>query len=57
MCAVLCAPPIPRPAQALAGEAVRLGADLVRGVTDVRVQAGTRPSISYRDRSEKQVAR
>jgi 2-polyprenyl-6-methoxyphenol hydroxylase-like FAD-dependent oxidoreductase len=39
----------PRGCQALADEAVRLGADLVRGVTDVRVQTGTRPSVAYRN--------
>jgi 2-polyprenyl-6-methoxyphenol hydroxylase-like FAD-dependent oxidoreductase len=38
--------------QQLAGEAVRLGADLVSGVTDVRVQAGTRPSVTYRNGTE-----
>jgi menaquinone-9 beta-reductase len=42
----------PRSCQALADEAVRLGADLVRGVTGVRVQAGTRPSIAYRNGAE-----
>jgi menaquinone-9 beta-reductase len=42
----------PRACQALADEAVRLGADLVRGCTGVRVQAGARPSIAYRDGSE-----
>jgi 2-polyprenyl-6-methoxyphenol hydroxylase-like FAD-dependent oxidoreductase len=39
----------PRGCQALADEAVRLGADLVHGVTDVRVQTGTRPSVAYRN--------
>ena len=42
----------PGACQALADEAVRLGADLVCGVTDVRVQAGTRPSIAYRNGTE-----
>jgi 2-polyprenyl-6-methoxyphenol hydroxylase-like FAD-dependent oxidoreductase len=42
----------PQACQALAGEAVRLGADLVCGVTDVRVQAGPRPSIAYRNGTE-----
>jgi 2-polyprenyl-6-methoxyphenol hydroxylase-like FAD-dependent oxidoreductase len=42
----------PRACQALADEAERLGADVVRGVSDVRVQAGTRPSIAYRNGSE-----
>jgi hypothetical protein len=36
----------PRACQALADEAMRLGADLVRGVIDLAVQAGTRPSIA-----------
>ncbi len=45
----------PEACQALADEAVRLGAGLVCGVTDVRVQAGTRPSITYRNGSEMQV--
>jgi menaquinone-9 beta-reductase len=34
---------------------VRVGANLVRGVTEVRVQAGTRPSMAYRNSSEVQV--
>ena len=37
----------PQACQALADEAVRLGAKLVRGVTEVRIQAGTRPSVTY----------
>jgi 2-polyprenyl-6-methoxyphenol hydroxylase-like FAD-dependent oxidoreductase len=37
----------PEACQALADEAVRLGAELVCGVTEVSVQAGTRPSIAY----------
>jgi 2-polyprenyl-6-methoxyphenol hydroxylase-like FAD-dependent oxidoreductase len=37
----------PQACQALADEAVRLGAKLVCGVTEVRVQAGTRPSVTY----------
>lgn len=45
----------PEACQTLADEAVRLGAGLVRGVTDVRVQAGTRPSITDRNGSEMQV--
>jgi menaquinone-9 beta-reductase len=39
----------PQACQTLADEAVRLGTELVRGVTDVHVQAGTRPSIAYRN--------
>jgi 2-polyprenyl-6-methoxyphenol hydroxylase-like FAD-dependent oxidoreductase len=38
--------------QALADEAVRLGADLVSGVTHLRVQAGARPSVTYRNGTE-----
>jgi menaquinone-9 beta-reductase len=45
----------PAACRALADEAVRMGAELVRGVTEVRVQAGSRPSIAYRDGSEIQV--
>jgi menaquinone-9 beta-reductase len=37
----------PEACQALADEAVRLGAELVCGVTDVRVQPGTRPLVTY----------
>jgi menaquinone-9 beta-reductase len=52
----VCAAPLcashPRVCQALGDEAVRLGADLACGVTDVRVQAGTRPSIAYRNGTE-----
>jgi 2-polyprenyl-6-methoxyphenol hydroxylase-like FAD-dependent oxidoreductase len=45
----------PGACQALAGEAVRLGAELVRGVGEVRVQAGARPSVTYLNGSEMQV--
>jgi len=45
----------PRACQAIAGEAVRLGAELVRGVGEVRVQAGARPSVTYLNGSEMQV--
>jgi menaquinone-9 beta-reductase len=45
----------PHACQALAGEAVRLGAQLVRGVTEVRVQAGARPSVTYLNGTEMQV--
>ncbi len=45
----------PQACQALADEAVRLGADLVRGVAEVRVQAGIRPSIAYRNGADMQV--
>ena len=45
----------PQACQALADEAVRLGAKLVCGVTEVRVQAGTRPSVTYLNGTEMQV--
>jgi 2-polyprenyl-6-methoxyphenol hydroxylase-like FAD-dependent oxidoreductase len=45
----------PQACQALAGEAVRLGAELVRGVGDVRVQPGARPSVTYLNGTETQV--
>jgi menaquinone-9 beta-reductase len=45
----------PGACQALAGEAVRRGAELVRGVTEVRVQAGARPSVTYLNGTEMQV--
>lgn len=45
----------PGACQALAGEAVRLGAELVRGVGDVRIQAGARPSVTYLNGTERQV--
>lgn len=41
--------------QALADEAVRLGAERVCGVTEVRVRPGTRPSVAYRNGTEMQV--
>ena len=37
----------PRTCQALAEDAVRSGAELVRGVAEVRVQTGRRPSITF----------
>jgi menaquinone-9 beta-reductase len=45
----------PQACQALAGEAVRLGAELVRGVREVRVQAGARPSVAYLNGTETRV--
>jgi len=45
----------PQACQALADEAVSLGAKLVCGVTEVRVQAGTRPSVTYLNGTEMQV--
>lgn len=42
----------PKSCQALADEAVHAGAELVRGVTEVRVHAGTRPAIAFRDGAE-----
>src|SRR5271165_3026336 len=45
----------PQACQALADEAVRLGTKLVCGVTEVRVQAGTRPSVTYLNGTEMQV--
>jgi menaquinone-9 beta-reductase len=45
----------PQASQALADEAVCLGTKLVRGVTEVRVQAGTRPSVTYLNGTEMQV--
>jgi len=45
----------PQACQALADAAVRLGAKLVCGVTEVRVQAGTRPSVTYLNGTEMQV--
>jgi menaquinone-9 beta-reductase len=54
VCGPLCASH-PQACQALADEAVRLGAKLVGGVTEVRVQAGTRPSVTYLNGTEMQV--
>ena len=45
----------PQACQALADEAVRLGAKLAGGVAEVRVQAGTRPSVTYLNGTEMQV--
>jgi 2-polyprenyl-6-methoxyphenol hydroxylase-like FAD-dependent oxidoreductase len=45
----------PKACQALADEATRLGAELVRGVAEVRVETGTLPSITYRNGTEMRV--
>jgi menaquinone-9 beta-reductase len=45
----------PQACQALAGEAVRLGVELVRGAIEVRVQAGARPSVTYLNGTEMHV--
>lgn len=45
----------PEACQALTDEAVSLSAKLVRGVTGVRVQAGPRPSMAYRNGTEVQL--
>ena len=45
----------PRACQAFADEAVRLGAELVRGVSEVRVRTGTRPSITYHNGTKMRV--
>jgi menaquinone-9 beta-reductase len=45
----------PEACQALADEAVRLGAELVPGVTEVRIQAGVQPSVSYFNGTETHV--
>jgi 2-polyprenyl-6-methoxyphenol hydroxylase-like FAD-dependent oxidoreductase len=42
----------PRSCEALSEEAVRVGVEVVRGVVEVRVQTGQRPSISFRNRME-----
>jgi 2-polyprenyl-6-methoxyphenol hydroxylase-like FAD-dependent oxidoreductase len=42
----------PEACQALADEAVRQGAKLVGGVTGIRIQAGSRPSVSYLNGTE-----
>ena len=39
----------PRSCRALAEEAVRAGAQLVRGVAEVHVRAGKRPAITFRN--------
>jgi len=41
--------------QALAEDAVRSGAELVRGVTEVRVQTGRRPSLTFLNGAEREV--
>jgi 2-polyprenyl-6-methoxyphenol hydroxylase-like FAD-dependent oxidoreductase len=41
--------------QALAEDAVRSGTELVRGVTEVRVQTGRRPSLTYLNGAEREV--
>ena len=43
----------PKTCEALVEGAVSLGAELIRGVGRVRLQAGKRPSISFRDREVK----
>ncbi len=48
----LCAPH-PETCQALAEHAVRSGAELVCGVAGVRIQAGNRPSVTFRDGTER----
>jgi 2-polyprenyl-6-methoxyphenol hydroxylase-like FAD-dependent oxidoreductase len=45
----------PKACQALADDAVRSGAELVRGVTEVRVQTGRRPSITFLNGTEREV--
>jgi menaquinone-9 beta-reductase len=45
----------PKTCQALAKDAVRSGAELVWGVAEVRVQTGKRPSISFRNGTEREV--
>src|SRR5580693_3901689 len=45
----------PKACQALAEDAVRSGAELVRGVTEVRVQTGKRPSITFLNGAEREV--
>ena len=45
----------PKTCQALAEDAVRSGAELLCGVAEVRVQAGTRPSITFRNGTEREV--
>ena len=45
----------PRTCQALAEDAVRSGAKLVRGVAEVRVQTGRRPSITFLNGAEREV--
>jgi len=45
----------PRSCEALSEEAMRLGVQLVRGVSDVRVQTGIRPVISFRNGSQTNV--
>jgi 2-polyprenyl-6-methoxyphenol hydroxylase-like FAD-dependent oxidoreductase len=45
----------PKACQALAEDAVRSGAELVRGVTEVRVQTGRRPSIAFLNGTEREV--
>ena len=50
----LCAPH-PGTCRALAEEAVRSGAELVYGVGDVRVKTGKRPSVAFRNGTEREV--
>jgi menaquinone-9 beta-reductase len=45
----------PKTCQALAEDAVRSGAELVRGVAEVRVQTGRRPSMTFLNGAEREV--
>jgi 2-polyprenyl-6-methoxyphenol hydroxylase-like FAD-dependent oxidoreductase len=45
----------PKACQALTDEASSLGAELVCGVTEMRIQPGTRPSVTYLNGTERQV--
>ncbi len=45
----------PKSCQALADEAVHVGAEFVRGVAGVRVQTGKRPSITFLNGTEREV--
>jgi menaquinone-9 beta-reductase len=45
----------PRSCQALAEEAMHSGAELVRGVTEVRVQTGRRPSVTFHNGAPREV--
>jgi menaquinone-9 beta-reductase len=45
----------PKACQALAEQATRAGADVVRGVSNVRLDAGTRPSVSFQNGAARDV--
>ncbi|MBV9196650.1 MAG: FAD-dependent monooxygenase [Solirubrobacterales bacterium] len=45
----------PKSCQALADEALRCGAQLERGIDSVRAQTGRRPTIAYRNGTEKEL--